>query len=318
MGKSASFRRMGLTFPLVDTLIRERVYRPLTGDILLIGRQTTYFTPADILSLLREHGVDVHGTTERDIEIDRNTLNRYPGLAEGDLITDRALFRLLGAPRVRALDHSAYEGAEVIHDLTKPIPPELRNSADFIVDGSTLDNVFDPATVIRNFAAMLRPGGRLLTLNMFSNHHEPYAMLPLLWFLDYFVVNGFADCKVYILVGTKPYNVFTIDTEALLDPTRHVSAFASPHEMSTLVLAEKGERSTSDVSPTQQHYRSQEEWERYRQALRQMKANPRPHVTRSKGDIAFFDVKGGHLFMDASYIAQDPLTEIRRKHPEYS
>ena len=308
---------MGLTFPIVDALVRERVHRPLTGDVLLIGRQAVYFTPADILSLLRWHGIDVRGASERDIEIDRSTHNRYAKIAVTDPITDRALFRLLGVPRVTALDHSDYEGAEIIHDLTKPVPPGLRNVADLIVDGSTLDNVFDPAMVIRNFADMLRPGGRLLTCNVYSNHHEPYAMLPPLWFLDYFVANGFADCKVYILVGTTPPNTFTIDIEALLDPTRHVSAFASPFEMSTLVLAEKDEHSSSDVNPAQQHYRSQEDWARYRQALQRLKANPRPHIARSRGDITFFDVRGGHLFMDGDYIARDPLSEIRRLHPEF-
>jgi hypothetical protein len=47
---------------------------------------------------------------------------------------------------------SPYEGAEIIHDLNRPVPDKLKESADFIVDGSTLDNVFDPAMVLRNFA----------------------------------------------------------------------------------------------------------------------------------------------------------------------
>jgi SAM-dependent methyltransferase len=306
---------MGLTFPVVDSLIREHTYRPLAGEILLIGRQTIYFTPADILMLLREHRVDVDDIFEHDIEIDRSTVDRLAQFASLDLISDRALFRLLGVPKVLALDHSGYESADIIFDISKPVPSDLRNIADFIVDGSTLDNVFDPATVIRNFAEMLRPGGRILTFNMYSNHREPYAMMPPLWFFDYFVANGFVDCKVYILVATTPGNTFTIDIEALLDPARHVGAFASPYEMSTLVLAEKGESSTSNVNPIQQHYRSNAEWARHREALRRLKAHPRPHVARSRGDIVFFDVTGGHLLMDTKYIARDPLTEIRRLYP---
>jgi hypothetical protein len=198
-----------------------------------------------------------------------------------------------------------------------PIPPELRGIADLIYDGSTLDNVFDPAMVMRNFADLLRPGGRLLTANMLSNHYEPYAMLPPLWFLDYFVVNGFADCKVYIQVGSTPYNTFTIDFDALLDPARSVTSFVSPYEMSTIVMAEKGEASTSHVNPAQQHYRSQEQWAHYRTNLQRMKASRRPHLCHSAGDIVFFDVKSGHLFMDTNYRALDPMTEIRRLHPEY-
>ena len=105
---------------------------------------------------------------------------------------------------------------------------------------------------------MLKPGGRLVTTNIFSNHYEPYVMLPPLWHLDYFVMNRFADCKVYILVIptnamlSSQIDVFTIDADALLNPTRVVSAFAAPHMMSTIVIAEKGWDSTFETMPTQQ------------------------------------------------------------------
>jgi hypothetical protein len=308
---------MGLTLRFIDSLLREHSHRPVTGDVVLIGRQTVYLTPAEVLSLMSQHGIDAASAAPDGIEIDRSTVNRLGGGPAADLISDRALFRLLGASRVSALDHDSYEGAEIIHDLNRPLPLELRNSADFIVDGSTLDNVFDPAIVIRNFSEMMRPGGRLLTTNMYSNHHEPYCIVPPLWFLDYFVVNGFADCKVYIIVNTEPYNVFTIDIDMLLDPARFVSAFASPFEMTTLVLAEKSEHATTHITPVQQHYRSREDWDRYRRSLRRIKNSPRPHIARSAGDIVFFDVKGGHLFMDSHFAAQDPLTAIRQLHPQY-
>jgi hypothetical protein len=107
-------------------------------------------------------------------------------------VADTELFHILGAKRVLALDHSAYEGADIIHDLTKPLPDELRGCADFVVDGSTLDNTFDPALTLRSYCEMLRPGGRLLACNMYSNDNLPYVMLPPHWFIDYFV---------YVIVG---------------------------------------------------------------------------------------------------------------------
>ena len=228
------------------------------------------------------------------------------------------MFRLLGFSSVTSLDHSDYEGAEIIHDLTTPVPPSLQDRFDFIVDGSTLDNVFDPATTLRNFSEMLRPGGRMLLASTFSNHDEPYVMIPPLWFLDYFVVNGFADCKTYILVVDKnKYNVFTINIDTLLDPERVVSAFASPYRMGILLLAEKQEASTSHVKPQQQHYRSRDQWQRYRNNLELIKASHRHHISRSVDDIFFFDVKAGHLFVDANYSALDPMTEILRLYPHY-
>jgi SAM-dependent methyltransferase len=310
---------MGLGHHGVEALVREHKHRPISGNVVLIGRQAVYFSPHDILELLRAHSIDVEHVAAAEIEIDRRTVNRAQAATGRDLVTDQALFRLLGVPRVLALDHSDYEGAEIIHDLNKPIPQSLLDFADFIVDGSTLDNVFDPAMVIRNFARMLKPGGRLITINMYSNHYEPYAILPPLWYLDFFVINEFADCKVYILVmpgdevmAAAGIDVFVINTDYLLDPSRFVSAFASPHMMATIVIAEKGSRSTSHKVPSQQHYRSEAEWASYRQNLLAMSRDSHPHAVRSLGDISFFDVKSGHLFMATDFTARDPLTEIRR------
>jgi hypothetical protein len=64
---------------------------------------------------------------------------------------------------IQALDRSDYEGANVIHDLNLPVTDRLKGIADLIVDGSTLDNTFNPALTLKNYCDMLRPGGRLLT-----------------------------------------------------------------------------------------------------------------------------------------------------------
>jgi hypothetical protein len=46
---------MGLGGQAVDAIGREHAYRPITGDVLFIGRQTTYFTPQDLAMRLRDH-----------------------------------------------------------------------------------------------------------------------------------------------------------------------------------------------------------------------------------------------------------------------
>jgi hypothetical protein len=321
---------MGIGYHVVEALIRERQHRPLEGDVILIGRQTVYFPPESILELLEEHGVDVSNIRPDEIKTGGGSTSNFPDVDGKNLITDAELLRLLGVPKVLALDHSDYEGAEIIHDLTKPIPPNLQGCADFILDGSTLDNVFDPAMVIRNFGGMLRPGGRLITINMYSNHYEPYVMLPPLWFLDYFVANGFNDCKVYILVinhenpdeanmghSKSKTSVFTIDTDALLDPARSVTPFSYSRIMSKIVIAEKGTNSTSDLMPSQQQYRSALEWESYRRNLRHMKSSTRPHLVRTKGDIDLFDIRGGHLFIAEDFTARDPSTEVCKLYINY-
>jgi hypothetical protein len=53
------FAGMGLTAPIIETLAREHKYRPLTGDVLLIGRQAIYLTAEQLLVLYRDFGIDV-------------------------------------------------------------------------------------------------------------------------------------------------------------------------------------------------------------------------------------------------------------------
>ena len=108
--------------------------------------------------------------------------------------------RSVDLPRTRhrplkALDASSYDDAEIVHDLNRSLPNHLKATADFIVDGSTLDNVFDSAMTLRNYAQLLRPGSRLLAINMFNNRQCAFTICSPDWFLDYFVENGFSDCS---------------------------------------------------------------------------------------------------------------------------
>jgi hypothetical protein len=276
---------MGLGGQAIDAIGREHAHRPIAGDVIFIGRQTVYFSPQDLVRRLGDHckGVDANA-----VEVDRSTLNRR---MEGELATDRSIFRALGLPaeRIKALDVSGYEGAEIIHDLNRPIPDALRASADFIVDGSTLDNVFDPAQALRNMADMLRPGGRLLMINAWNTRDSAYTACSAPWYFDYFVTNGFADCKVYVCVGSaRSTNVYWLDP-ALIDEDEWrvrtpilASWWRRPF---IVVLAEKSAHATATATPSQAQYRSPAEWERYRANLAAIGASARPHVVRSIGRL---------------------------------
>jgi SAM-dependent methyltransferase len=153
---------MGIGPTFVQALIREHLNKPIRGDVQIIGRQTVYFTPQQTIDLLAANGI---GPTRVDVdamELDRSTIDRRAKFADVPLISDVALFKLFGAGKVVALDHSDYEKADIIHDLRTPLPASLHGTADLVVDGSTLDNVFTPSIVLQNYSRLLRPGGRML------------------------------------------------------------------------------------------------------------------------------------------------------------
>jgi len=299
---------MGMGKHLIEAIIREHRNKPIGGDVLLIGRQTTYLSPDQLLVTIREHRVKVDADPS-SIELDETTVDRKRGYAER-LVSDAAPFKLLGARSVKALDHSPYEGADVIHDLRYPVPSDLHGIADFIVDGSTLDNVFTPSVVLQNYAKLLRPGGRLLMENAFSAHNTAYVMMPPMWYLDYFVMNKFVDCKIYIILFLEDKirimvdNVFWVDTDYVSKWRREMPRFSSPHQMVTIVFAEKGENSTFDRLPNQQDYRSPEEWSEYLANLDVIRQSKRHHLVRSRTERVFEPSIPGHPFIDGEFCVQ--------------
>jgi SAM-dependent methyltransferase len=296
---------MGLGLHAVEAIVREHAFKPVHGDVLLIGRQTVYYSPDEIVHLLSNFGVDTSGIDLDTIELDQNTVDWKVGFEGKKLITDRALFRLLGARNIQAIDHSAYENAEVIHDLRYPLPAHLHGIADFLVDGSTLDNVFTPSTTLQNYSRLLKPGGRLVAINAFSPYDTAYAIMPPLWYLDYFVMNKFTDARIYVLVyGDNKDNVFYVDLDFLRQAERGMGRFISPFHMVTVVFAEKGTDSTSDRMPNQQDYRSEEDWEIYRRHLATMLESQRPHLARSHASQFLMEVASGHRFINNQFIAE--------------
>lgn len=291
---------MGIGGHIVDAIAREHSYRPITGDVLIIGRQTTYFTPDDLQARLKEHG---HTADAGGIEIDRTTINRLAAYQGADLVTDRSIFRALGINSVKALDISDYEGAEVIHDLNTPLPDHLKGVADFVVDGSTLDNTFNPALTLRNFAELLRPGGRLIAVNAYSIYETAYCIMPPSWYFDYFVENGFADCKVYVAVmDGQGTNTFWLNPHDLRGRQQHVHYFRSPFTMSTIVFAERGMSSSTDRLPIQQCYRDKRNWDEFLANLKQVELAERPHVARSYSDQFHQSMDQGFVWLDRRYI----------------
>src|SRR5262249_27493495 len=292
---------MGLGGEAIEAIGREHAYRPISGDVLFIGRQTTYFTRDELAAILRSHG---HAVDPAAIEIDRTTISGQQGHHGKALVTDRSIFRALGVESVRALDVSAYEGAELIHDLNKPLPAHLHGAADFIVDGSTLDNVFDPATCLRNFAGLLKPGGRLLTINAYTRRQTAYTLCSPPWYFDYFVENGFVDCRVYVIVTRRGRrNVFWLDPGYVARARGGTLGFSARGNVFILALAEKGPASTTHASPVQQHYRSAAGWEVYAERLRRVQQSQRPHLARSSADLFIWNPTAGYVWVDRNFAA---------------
>lgn len=241
---------MGLTVVVAELIITEHLYRPIRGNVLFVGRQTVFLDEKSLNALLIKHGLTLPAGFK--YEFDDETRS-----ADGKhFISDRCFMQSIGIDKVDFLDVTDYEGADIVHDLGHPVPDMLSNRYDFIYNGGCLDNMFNPGVALINFSKMLRPGGRVICLESAMSWNSPYLMYSPGWFWDYYVTNGFADCKIYI--GSfydgddmcfGPWNLYYVNMTGK-DCTWQETNGPAPvardnNQLMVVSVAEKGDESTS-------------------------------------------------------------------------
>jgi hypothetical protein len=103
------------------------------------------------------------------------------------------LFRHLGARLVDSIDASEYERCTIVHDLNEPLPEALRASYSAVVDGGTLEHVFNFPTALRSALEAVSLGGHYIAFTPADNHfgHGFYQFSPELHYRVLSPDNGF-------------------------------------------------------------------------------------------------------------------------------
>lgn len=262
---------MGITVQHAQMILKEHKHRPLPKKIHLISRQTVQFDYEWALRIFEEEGISPVGV---DVQIDDFTLLAKSKNTK-EWISDETFFRMLGVEEIVSIDHSDYEGANLIIDLNEPLDRKHEGVAEFIFGGSVCDNVFDPASYLKNINRLLKSGGRFMSHDVGTNSFGPYVILTPAWFLDYFVINKFSDCKVYAFEIKGFWNCYAY--EAGLERKQYPNFIGcAKSDLAIFVVAEKSELSTWNRSPSQAQYRSEKEWDEYIENLKMIKSSERP------------------------------------------
>jgi hypothetical protein len=123
---------------------------------------------------------------------------------------DPLLSTLLNSCSVESLDISDYQSASIVHNLNDPVPDTLINRFDMLVDGGSLEHVFNIPVALINYSKMVRPGGWVLittTANNFMGHGF-YQFSPELFFSYFSKANGYK--LEYCGLAVQPYPSSTL------------------------------------------------------------------------------------------------------------
>lgn len=166
------------------------------GETLTLGRQNLYMNAQELGEVLGKCGYPSG-------EIGR-FLAPKPEYAE-------PLFELFGARRVDSMDASSYEKATILHDLNQPLPERLRSRFDLVIDGGTLEHVFNFAEGMRSAMSMVKVGGSFVAHQVFNNMvgHGFYCFGPEVFYRALSEENGFVvkNVRIYERYPRSPWRM---------------------------------------------------------------------------------------------------------------
>jgi SAM-dependent methyltransferase len=162
---------MGISVPLFRQLaeLGSRITRPESA--VMLGRQAAVFKARN--RAYYKNALRVYGHENVPVEALFDETNYAEPMLEK-----------LGFGAVKSMDFSDYEGAEILHDMNQPLPQALHNRFDFVLDGGTLEHVFNVAQSLTNVFNMLKVGGTFVSATPFNGWpgHGFYQFQPdLVW-----------------------------------------------------------------------------------------------------------------------------------------
>lgn len=169
----AESTKSGVSLAKTATLGRQNFYR-ITEASLVAGLRRADFAvvPAEARTMLQAHGVYAD-----------------------------ALLRFLGAEVLDTFDYSDYEGATCIADMNKPVDPVYHGRYTTVLDGGSLEHIFNFPQAITNCMQMVAEGGHFVAFCPANNFfgHGLYQFSAELFFRIFSPENGFEDTRIVLV-----------------------------------------------------------------------------------------------------------------------
>lgn len=131
------------------------------------------------------------------------------GVSQKEMTYADDFFAGLGADPLEIMDASAYEGAALIHDLNDPVREDLKSTYDTVIDGGTLEHVFNFPVAIRTCMELVKPGGNLILITPCHNlsGHGLYQFSAELFYSVLAPENGYQVERMMIVADGHWYAI---------------------------------------------------------------------------------------------------------------
>jgi len=146
----------------------------------MIGRQSLHIDRRNLKQAFHAFG---HAVDDAQVEAIYTRSNGY---------ADQLLTHL-GASEVHSFDISSYEGPTHLHDMNREVPLAVRGQYTTVLDGGSLEHVFNFPMAIKNCMEMVSVGGHYIGITPANNFmgHGFYQFSPELYCSIFTRENGF-------------------------------------------------------------------------------------------------------------------------------
>jgi hypothetical protein len=215
---------MGFNVNEVKLLLHAKQLGVNFEKVVTIGRQVLHLNEKELKSLLVQACIVNPGTKE----------------TYGVNVHAEKFLSLLGSSITDSLDASDYEGATLIQDLNVPLEKNRFSKYSLLIDGGSLEHVFNFPVAVKNCMDLIETGGYYMGITPTNNFlgHGFYQFSPELYYRIFSEANGFKMVKMYLYADRKEAAFYEV-TDPLALKQRVTMANAFPSYL--FVLAQKTE-----------------------------------------------------------------------------
>jgi hypothetical protein len=225
-----------------------------------IGRQEVHFKTKHLINALKSFKFQYKQSDIKEI-----INNKYAEF----------LFHYLGANKIDSFDCSDYESATFVQDFNLAIPDTFKEKYSAVIDGGSLEHIFNFPVAIKNCMEMIKPEGYFIAITPANNFmgHGFYQFSPELYYNIFQQTNGFEikDVIIFSINSKRFYHVK--DPQKL---RRRVNLINKTPTYLFIVAKKKSTKPIFNLTPQQSDYLIQ--WEN---SCSVRKNNP-PNYLKSK------------------------------------